>query len=176
MAVTERLVKRLRLPLDGGWLLRIGAGIVVLFVLLTLLAPWLAPYDPVSYQAGGRLAGPSAAHWLGTDALGRDIFSRLLYGGRIPLEVAVVSAAFAIAAGSVAGWISGYTGGWFDRAFSLVMDSIYSFPSLILAIMIAAVLGPGLTNMVIAVSLIYVPTYFRVARSETLKVREEEYV
>ncbi|HEX6970795.1 MAG TPA: ABC transporter permease, partial [Limnochordia bacterium] len=153
-----------------------GAAIVGAFVLITCFAPWIAPYDPVAFQEGGRLLAPSARHWLGTDALGRDVFSRLVYGGRVPLLVAAASAAVALTLGAALGWIAGYSGGYVDRILSLVMDAIYAFPALILAIIVAAMLGPGITNMVIAISLVYVPTYFRVARAETLRVRELEFV
>ncbi|BAS27570.1 ABC transporter permease [Limnochorda pilosa] len=170
----RRLTARLRFRRRP--LLWIGAGVVVFFLLVSLLAPWLAPYHPTEYRGGGRLQPPSAEHWLGTDQLGRDVLSRLIYGGRIPLEVSVVSAAFALAVGTFLGWISGFVGRYPDRLLSLAMDSIYSFPSLVLAIIIAAMLGPGLPNMILAVSVVYVPTYFRVARAQVLQIKEREHV
>lgn len=174
MALSAQLARRH--PGRRSFLLWLGAAVVTLFVGLSLAAPLIAPFDPVAYQGGGRLVAPSWDHWFGTDTLGRDIFSRVLHGGRVPLAVAFLSAFLAIAVGASLGWVAGYTGGLLDRTLSLGMDALYSFPALVLAIIIAAVLGPGVLNMVIAVSLVYVPTYFRVARGETLKVREQEYV
>ncbi|MEJ2666099.1 MAG: ABC transporter permease [Deinococcales bacterium] len=153
------------------------AGIVLvgLIVLLTLVAPLIAPYSP-TMPGADRLAAPGAAHWFGTDQLRRDVLSRVIYGGRIPLEVAFTSTLLSLLVGAALGWTSGYAGGTLDRVLSLVMDALYSFPALILAITIVAMLGPGVVNMVAAIAIVYIPTYFRVARGQTLKVREEAYV
>lgn len=153
------------------------AGLVLIgvVVVVTLAAPLFAPYSPVAPGAQ-RLAPPEAAHWMGTDQLRRDVLSRVIYGGRIPLEVASISTLLSLVVGAVLGWLSGYAGGRLDRALSLVMDALYSFPALILAITIVAMLGPGVLNMVAAIAVVYIPTYFRVARGQTLKVREEAYV
>src|SRR5690606_7490977 len=105
-----------------------------------------------------------------------DIFSRVAYGGRIPLTVAFASVVSALTLGALLGWVSGYAGGYPDRVLSLAMDSLYSFPSLILAIVIAAVLGPGIFNMVVAVSVVFVPAYYRMARAQVLQLRELEMV
>ena len=153
-----------------------GLVIVAAIIALTVLAPWIAPYDPVAYQGGGRLQPPGNGHLMGTDQLGRDIFSRVAYGGRIPLVVAFASVFTAMTLGALFGWASGYAGGYPDRLLSLAMDSLYSFPSLILAIVIAAVLGPGLFNMVVAVAVVFVPTYYRVARAQALQLKELEMV
>jgi peptide/nickel transport system permease protein len=153
------------------------AGIVLIgiVVLVTVAAPLFAPYSPTAPGAD-RLAAPGAAHWLGTDQLRRDVLSRVIYGGRIPLEVALTSTLLSLFLGATLGWISGYSGGRLDRILSLIMDALYSFPALILAITIVAMLGPGVFNMVAAIAIVYIPTYFRVARGQTLKVREEAYV
>jgi peptide/nickel transport system permease protein len=159
-----------------GLLLAVGLGIVGFFVLITLLAPWVAPFDPTQAVPGGRLLPPGSGHPMGTDQLRRDVFSRVLYGGRIPLLVAVVSCVTSLGAGTLLGWISGFSGGRVDRALSTVMDAIYSFPALVLAIAIVAMLGPGLVNMIAAIAFVYVPAYFRVARGQALVVRAQEYV
>ncbi len=113
---------------------------------------------------------------LGTDNLGRDILSRLIWGARAVLAVAILSALFSAAVGVPLGLLSGFFGGWFDRVLSLIMDSIYSFPGLILAIAVAAVLGTGVVNIAIAISVVYIPTYFRMTRSQVLSIKEELYV
>ncbi len=153
------------------------AGIVLIgiVVLATLAAPLIAPYSPTAPGAE-RLAAPGGAHWMGTDQLRRDVLSRVIYGGRIPLEVALASTLLSLFLGATLGWTSGYAGGRLDRILSLIMDALYSFPALILAITIVAMLGPGVFNMVAAIAIVYIPTYFRVARGQTLKVREEAYV
>ncbi|MDR7506663.1 MAG: ABC transporter permease [Armatimonadota bacterium] len=167
---------RRRGPLSRHYLLLAGSVLVAAFVAVTLLAPVLAPYDPTAPTPGGRLAPPSRQHPMGTDQLHRDVLSRVLYGGRVPLMVAALSCAASLAVGTLLGWISGYAGGRVDRVLSLVMDAIYSFPALILAIAIVAMLGPGLTNMVLAISFVYIPAYFRVARGQVLVVREQDFV
>lgn len=153
------------------------AGIVLvgLVVVITLVAPLIAPFSP-TVPGALRLAPPSGAHWFGTDQLRRDVLSRVIYGGRIPLEVAFSSTILSLMVGAALGWTSGYAGGTLDRVLSLIMDALYSFPALILAITIVAMLGPGVINMVAAIAIVYIPTYFRVARGQTLKVREEAYV
>jgi peptide/nickel transport system permease protein len=156
-------------------LLATGIALIVLIVLITVLAPLIAPYNPI-LPTGARLVPPGAAHWFGTDQLQRDVFSRILAGGRIPLEVAFLSTLFSLLLGASLGWAAGYFGGRFDRGLSLVMDAIYSFPGLILAIIIVAMLGPGIFNMVVAISVVYIPTYFRVSRGQALRVREEAFV
>ena len=154
------------------------AGVVVVgaVALMTLFAPWFAPYNPTLPIPVPRLLPPSPGHPMGTDQLQRDVWSRILYGGRIPLTVALVSTAVSLTIGVLLGWTSGYTGGFLDRGLSLVMDAIYSFPSLILAIAIVAVLGPGVLNMIGAIAFVYIPAYFRIARAQVLVVREREFV
>jgi peptide/nickel transport system permease protein len=168
--------RRVRHPVLRGYLLVGGAAIVALVVLMTLAAPVLAPYDPTAPTGADRLQPPSPAHPMGTDQLQRDVLSRVLYGGRVPLLVAVLSVAISLTAGTLLGWMAGAAGGGLDRVLSLVMDAIYSFPALILAIAIVAMLGPGLTNMTAAIAFVYVPAYFRVARAQVLVVREQEFV
>lgn len=155
-----------------------GAIIVVFIILMTLLTfftPGLAPYNPES-RPGDPFDPPSGQHIFGTDQLGRDIFSRIIYGAQIPLGVALLSAIFSISVGVPVGLISGFLGGRLDRVLSLIMDSIYSFPGLILAIALAALLGAGVLNMSIAIAVVYVPIYFRLVRGQVLSIKEEMYV
>lgn len=158
------------------FLLFTGLVVVGIFVLATILSPVIAPHDPTAVTTSGRLQPPSLKNPMGTDQLRRDVFSRVLYGGRIPLLVAILSCAISLSIGTILGWLSGFLGGRLDRVLSLIMDAIYSFPALVLAIAIVAMLGPGLVNMIAAIAFVYVPAYFRVARAQTLVIREQEYV
>ncbi len=157
-------------------LLYAGAAVVGLFLFATLFAPTLAPHDPIQSTSGERLQPPGRVYLMGTDQLHRDVFSRVLYGGRIPLLVAIFSCITSLTVGTGLGWVSGFLGGRVDRGLSLVMDAIYSFPALVLAIAIVAMLGPGLANMIGAISFVYIPAYFRVSRSQALVIREQEFV
>jgi peptide/nickel transport system permease protein len=138
--------------------------------------PSINGFDPTLYREAPRLEPPSAAHWMGTDQLQRDVFSRILNGGAASLIVAFSAVALSMVVGSLLGWISGYTGGWLDRVLSLTMDAVYSFPSMILAIVLVAMFGSGIAPMIWAVGFVYIPTYFRVTRAEVLQVRETAYV
>ena len=164
------------LRLRRDYLLISGILIVGLVVSATLLAPLLAPFDPTAPTSGERLLPPGSPFYMGTDQLQRDVFSRVIYGGRVPILVALISCALSLGVGTLLGWIAGFTGGRLDRALSLIMDAIYSFPALILAIAIVAMLGPGLANMTAAIAFVYIPTYFRVARGQVLAVRSQEFV
>jgi len=174
-----RKITRGRRELRGQTILKIGLAIVIAFVLMTVIAtrfPALNGYHPTLYREGTRLEGPTATHWMGTDQLQRDVFSRILGGGKASLIVAFSAVALSMVIGSVLGWISGFTGGLLDRVLSLTMDAIYSFPSMILAIVLVAMFGAGLAPMIWAVGFVYIPTYFRVTRAEVLQVRETMYV
>lgn len=168
-----------RTALRGHWTLKLGFCVVLAFLVMTLLGnliPDLNGYHPTLYRDAPRLEGPTAAHWMGTDQLQRDVFSRLLSGGRASLIVAFAAVALSMTIGSLVGWISGFTGGWLDRILSLTMDAIYSFPSMILAIVLVAMFGSGVSPMIWAVGFVYIPTYFRVTRAEVLQVRETSYI
>jgi len=157
-------------------ILNIGLAIVFTFILVTIIAQWFTPYDPVKYRSAPRLQGPSIHHWMGTDQLQRDVFSRVLAGGKASIIVAFGAVALSMTIGSLLGWISGFFGGILDRILSLSMDAIYSFPSMILAIVLVAMFGAGIGPMIFAVGFVYIPTYFRVTRAEALQVRETTYV
>ena len=174
-----RKLSRGRAALRGQTVLKVGVAIVVAFLVMTLLAnlfPSINGYHPTLYRTAPRLQGPTASHWMGTDQLQRDVFSRILSGGRASLIVAFSAVALSMTVGSLLGWISGFTGGWLDRVLSLTMDAIYSFPSMILAIVLVAMFGSGLAPMIWAVGFVYIPTYFRVTRAEVLQVRETSYI
>ena len=158
------------------WILVAGAVIIAGIILMALFASDIAPYSPHNQDAGPQLAPPSAAHYMGTDNLQRDVFSRIVFGARTILGVAILAAIISSMVGISLGLISGFSGGVFDRILSLVMDSVYSFPGLILAIAFAAMLEPGIISITFAVAVIYIPTYFRLVRGQTLTIKEELYV
>jgi peptide/nickel transport system permease protein len=143
---------------------------------MAMFATVIAPYNPYDQDTGPQLAPPGSDHLMGTDNLQRDVFSRIIFGARTILGVAILAAILSSILGISMGLISGYAGGGFDKVFSLMMDSIYSFPGLILAIAFAAMLEPGVTNISVAVAVIYIPTYFRLVRGQTLTIKQELYV
>jgi peptide/nickel transport system permease protein len=155
---------------------RTGFALVVFFALVAVLAPRIAPEGIDQENLVGRLKPPSAAHLLGTDELGRDIFSRVIYGARISMTVGFVAVAGALGTGALLGITAGYAGGWFDGLIMRLMDVMLAFPSIILAIGIVAMRGPGLNNTILAVSVVNIPIYARVARASTLSIKEHEYV
>ncbi|WP_455381987.1 ABC transporter permease [Salinispira pacifica] len=159
------------------WWIMIAGIVIVLFVAYCALLPQtIAPFSPNDQSAGPQLAPPSAAHLFGTDNLNRDVFSRVIWGSRTILGVAFAAALVSSLIGIPLGLISGYIGGAIDRVLSLIMDSVYAFPGLILAIAFAAMLGPGVVNITLAVAVIYIPTYFRLVRGQTLQLKEQLYV
>ncbi|MGH2453218.1 MAG: nickel transporter permease [bacterium] len=171
-AQRRRLISRaLANPLSLAGLLIIG-----LLLLVALVAPWLAPYDPIQTNVPRRLEAPSGEFLFGTDQLGRDILSRILYGSRISLRIALLAAVIATLIGAPLGLISGYFRGRVDDLLMRVTDMFMAFPRLILAMAIAAALRPTLENVIIAISLAAWPAYARLARSVTLGLREENFV
>jgi peptide/nickel transport system permease protein len=154
----------------------VGTVITLTFVLLALLAPMVAPYDPVEQDYRATLQGASLAHPLGTDDLGRDTLSRLVYGTRVSLQVGVVSVGIATIVGVLFGLVAGYWGRWIDDVIMRVMDALFAFPTLMLAIAIIAALGTSLTNAMIAIAVAVVPRFARLVRGEVLSIREREFV
>jgi peptide/nickel transport system permease protein len=154
------------------------AGLIALLVIIgaSLGAPWIAWQSPSAQDLAHRLAFPSAAHWLGTDELGRDTFSRLLYGGRVTLGMVIAVVIVVAPFGLVVGMVAGYAGGWADRTLMRVTDLFLAFPKLVLALALVAALRPGLTSVVIAISLTAWPPYARLARAETLTIRNSDFV
>lgn len=154
----------------------IGGVIFLLMILVAILAPWLAPYDPISNDIPARLSPPSWQHLMGTDDLGRDVFSRILFGARISALVGVLASAIGISLGAVIGLASGYLGKKVDLYVQRVMDILLAFPSLILALAIMAVLGASVLNVIIAIAIPVIPRANRVVRSVAISVKEFQYV
>jgi peptide/nickel transport system permease protein len=154
-----------------------GAGMIAVFVACAIFAPWLAPQDPAYIDLPSRLMGPSSAHWFGTDELGRDILSRIIYGARISMLVGTCVVATSLTLGLIFGSIAGYYGGFLDRFLNvIVMNAFMSFPGILLAIAFVAFLGPGLFNLVLALSIGGWVGYARLVRAQVLAVREREFV
>jgi peptide/nickel transport system permease protein len=164
-----RRLKRNRAAIIGGF-------VVLVFVLVALLAPLISPYDPNEGTLGKRLQPPSAEHLLGTDALGRDMLSRVIFGARVSLEIQVVAVLIALALGTILGMVGGYYGGVADHAIMRLMDILLAFPGIFLAISIIAVLGPGLLNLMLAAGIYSVPQFARIVRGSVLSLKEKEFV
>jgi peptide/nickel transport system permease protein len=160
----------------AGWLIIVGLIFVTAIIMITVISPWIRPYDPIKINVGPPLIGPSAQHPFGTNDLGQDIFSRVLSGGGIMLQVSLLSVIVCLAVGVPLGLFASYAGGVVDRLVGLVMDSIYAFPGLVLAIAIAAMLGRGVVNMALSIAVVYIPSYFRVIRSQVLSIKEMSYI
>ena len=154
----------------------IGASIILFFIVVAIFAPLIATHDPRQANIIERLQGGSASHYLGTDKVGRDIFSRIVYGTRISLKVGLIAMTFSVGFGTLFGAIAGYYGGKLDNLIMRVMDMMLAMPSILLAMVIVTILGQSLTNAIIAVSIVYIPQYARILRASVLKVRELDYV
>ncbi|WP_105431499.1 ABC transporter permease [Neorhizobium sp. T6_25] len=150
--------------------------VVVIFLLVAILAPWLAPYDPLAQSILSINKQPSWAHWLGTDQFGRDVLSRMIHGSRNSLLFGLISPALAAFFGTILGVTAGYFGGVIDRVISRVVDLLLAFPELLLAIMIAAVLGGAFWNIIAVITVAFIPGFARVARASTLAVKQEPYI
>jgi peptide/nickel transport system permease protein len=169
-----------RRSLVGRALQTRGAGfglIVILLVLVCALgANVIAPYSPSQIQPVGILAPPSPQYLLGTDAIGRDVLSRIIYGARVSIAAGAVSVGLALIVGVLIGLLAGYYGNWVDDVTMRMVDALYSFPALLLALAITAVLGPGLTNVMLAIGIVFTPAFARLVRGQALSVREREFV
>ncbi|RZS91485.1 peptide/nickel transport system permease protein [Motilibacter rhizosphaerae] len=165
-------------------LLVVGSALTLLFTVLALFAPWIAPYDFDTYTSGGtrfgKLAHPDSHHWFGTTVQSLDVLSRVVFGARTAMEVVLLAVIFSIVIGVPLGLVSGYRGGWVDRVLVLITDALFAFPYLLLAIVIAFALssgaGGGVLTAAAAITVVYVPQYFRVVRASTLSAREATYV
>lgn len=153
-----------------------GAFVVGALLIVALLAPLLAPQDPLRQDLYNRLQSPSITHPLGTDDFGRDILSRIIFGSRISLRIGLVSISIALLAGSAIGLVAGYRGGVVDSLSMRFMDILLAFPSILLAIAIVAIIGPGIENVMIAISIVMVPQFARLVRASALSVREMAYI
>ena len=154
----------------------IGLAIFVIVIALAILAPALAPFDPTDQNILEKLRPPSAEHWLGTDSFGRDTLSRVLYGARISLVIGVVSTLAAMLVGSAIGMLAGWRGGRTDTVTMQAMDVLLAFPSLILGLILVAMLGPSMLNIIIAIALTSIPPFARIARAPTIAIKEREFV
>jgi peptide/nickel transport system permease protein len=171
-------------PALPGWLVRLrknrgaaaGLAIIGAYVAIALVGRFLVPYSPTSGDLGARLLGPTRAHWLGTDELGRDVLSRLVYGAGISLEIQVASIVLTALVAVPWGLLAGYYGGWMDEVSMRVIDVMLAFPGILLAIAIAAIVGGGLTNVILAVSIVSVPDFVRLVRGVVLGVRRLEFI
>jgi peptide/nickel transport system permease protein len=156
---------------------RLGFALTLLLVILAVAAPWLAPADPTAQNLAARLIGPSAGHWMGTDELGRDILSRILYGTRVSMIVSVSVVLGGGLIGLAIGSVAGYFGGWFDHLVNIVLiNAFLSFPGILLAIAFAAFLGPGIGKVILALIVTGWAGYARLARAQVLQAKEMEYV
>ncbi len=153
-----------------------GLAIIVLLLLIAAFAPLIAPFDPIAQALDKRLLPPSSTNWFGTDALGRDIFSRIVYGTRITLVIVLLVVVTVGPFGLLIGAISGYFGGWVDRLLMRITDVFLAFPRLVLALAFVAALGPGIVNAIIAIAITTWPPYARVARAETMVIRNQDYI
>ncbi len=155
----------------------LGLALIALLAVVALLAPWIAPFDPTQGDLlKTRLLPPSGAHWMGTDDQGRDILSRLLWGSRITLFIVMLVAVLAAPIGLAVGTAAGFFGGWVDQVLMRLTDIFLAFPRLILALALAAALGPGIENAVLAIAITSWPPYARIARAETLSIRQADYI
>lgn len=154
----------------------VGLGIVLTLSGAGVFAPWLAPYDPIEQDIENRVQPPNSNHLMGTDQLGRDLFSRILYGARISLKVSVMVVTISVLIGTGMGLVSGYAGGWVDEAIMRLVDLLMAFPGLLFALVVVAVLGPSLVNLLLALAVTGWTGYARIIRGEVLSVREDEFV
>lgn len=154
----------------------LGTLCIVLFIFIAFVGPSFAPYDPVELHLQTQLAPPSAQYWLGTDELGRDILSRIIFGARIALEAGLLAVALAAAIGVFTGLVAGYLGGWSDTIIMRIWDTLLAFPAIFLAIGIVTIVGPGYLNAVLAVAIINIPTFARLVRATTIAVKETDFV
>ncbi|AWT55232.1 ABC transporter permease [Mycolicibacterium smegmatis] len=176
MTVTEQTrVASWRLLLSNP-VTAVSAAVLVVVAVVALTAQWIAPFGVNDIDVPSALQGPGGTHWFGTDELGRDVFSRILVAVQASLRVAVVSVALAAVVGVTIGVVAGYRGGWLDTVVMRVVDVMFAFPVLLLALAIVAILGPGVTTTMLAIGIVYIPIFARVARASTLGVRVEPYV
>jgi len=161
----------------GRWRLVIIGGLLVGLVLAAaIFAPWIAPYSPLEFDVVEMLQPPSTAHWLGTDELGRDVLSRAIYAARISMQVALLAVTVGLVGGTLIGTIAAYFGGWVDAILMRTMDLLFSFPAILLAVVLMASLGNSVWNAMIAIGLVFIPGFSRLARASTQSVLRQQYV
>lgn len=160
----------------GNVNLFVGAAIVIGWALIALLAPWIAPYDPIAHNLPEKLQAPNLLHPFGTDNFGRDILSRVMHGARIDLQMGIIGVVFPFMIGTTVGAIAGYAGGWVDNVLMRVVDVVLAFPFLVLMLAIIAILGPGLTSFYIALALVGWVSYARLVRAQVLVLKTSDFV
>ena len=153
-----------------------GAILLAGFALMALFAPWLATHDPYAMEPDSMLAPPGLQHWLGADQLGRDLFSRVVYGARISFHVGLVAVSIALCAGTLLGVLAGYLQGWVDAVISRILDALFSIPDILLALAVMAVRGPEIGNVMLAIGIVYTPIFARIARGSTLQTKQALYI
>lgn len=171
MTVLAPIKAAIRSPRGG-----ISAAVLVLVVACALFAPLIAPYAYDIQNLPGANTEPGAAHWMGTDEFGRDLMSRIIYGARTSLSVAVTAISISVAAGLTLGAMAGYFGGWFDRAVTAVVDLTWSFPEILIALILIAIIGPGLESTMVAISIAYLAQFTRLTRAQIMALKNETYV
>jgi len=169
-------VREIGLRLRQNRLALAGLVLILIFMLMAVFAPLIAPYDPYRIDENAVLSPPSAEHPLGTDSFGRDVLSRMVYGARISFKVGLISVGIALAAGVLIGAAAGYYGRWVDAALSRVIDVLFSFPDILLALVIMAVLGASLTNVMIAIGIVYTPIFARITRGAVLEIKGSLFI
>lgn len=169
-------LKKITTILSRNTLTCVGTVIVVLMIFLGFAAPFIAPYDPIALDLPARLQAPSSEHFFGTDEMGRDVFSRVIYGSKISIQVGLTIVVLAALIGTLVGSIAGYFGGKIDYIIMAFTDIVLSFPSMVLAMALAAALGPSLFNTMLAVSFVKIPVYVRLVRGQVLSLKERQYV
>jgi peptide/nickel transport system permease protein/oligopeptide transport system permease protein len=160
----------------GRWVVILGTVIILLLIAASAFAPWLAPYDPIKPNMIESLQQPSSKHILGTDVLGRDVLSRIIYGARVSLLVGVIATSIAAFIGMAMGLAAGYFGGWINNVIMRITDALMSLPPIVLALAVAALLGGGLKNVMISVGISMVPTYCRLMCGQVLSIKESDYI
>lgn len=173
---STRLLRWTSSGILSTWQGYFALALVLLVVVAVVFADWLAPYDPAAQDISARLQGPSAEHLLGTDALGRDLLSRAIFGARIALSVAIPAGALGLVVGLTFGAVAGYFGGRVDRVLVVLMDSAQAFPSVILALALLTLLGPSQRNVTLVIAFTFAPAYARMARASVFVVREQPYI
>jgi len=168
--------QRFRRVFFGRRVVIFGFAIIVVLILTAIFAAWLAPYDPYKIDLGNSLQHPNSEHWLGTDEIGRDVLSRLIYGSRTSLMVGIVAVSVAVFIGVSLGLISGYFGRWLDSIIMRIIDALMAIPGLVLALVFAAVLGGGLKNIMIAVGISMMPTYCRLMRGQVFSIKNADFI
>lgn len=165
------VIRAMRTPkgaIAGGWL--------IVLVMMAVFAPWLTPYDYDIQDLPGAFAPPNAAHWLGTDEFGRDLLTRLMYGARTSLSVSTVAIGISVFCGMILGGAAGYFGGWFDRAVTVVVDLTWSFPEILVALMLVAIIGPGVSGTMVAIGVAYLAQFTRLTRAQIMALKSETFV